>query len=408
MNFFINLSITTMLVLPLVGMADEIVPAEQKEISVIEQMFEKGKVSGELRSVFAGYNQEKPGENSTYATAVGGKLKYELAEVNGFNAAAAFRTSNDLGFATGEKGVKQNSELSSSDGAYTVLSEAYINYKNDGFNLRIGRQIINTPLTDTDDIRMIPNTFEAYMATYKDDSFLLTAGKVLRWQGADAGLDDGWVDNGENGVWLGGITYNGPVGFNAWYYDISKKENATKALYFDIGLDYIINDNIYLHGEVQYLKENEVDGSGVEADIYGAAVNLMAHGVGVNLAYNKSMRVNGKRSFSGIGGGTMYTSMDTMIIDEITEDRDARAVVAGISYEFYYVYVYYIYGDFYGSADGAGNKAHIVEQNIGFEYSIIEDKLKLYASYIKEEDKESLDKTENDWDRLQVSVIYKF
>ena len=46
------------------------------------------------------------------------------------------------------------------------MAEAYINYKYDTLNFRAGRQVLNTPLADSDDICMIQNTFEAYVATY--------------------------------------------------------------------------------------------------------------------------------------------------------------------------------------------------------------------------------------------------
>ena len=68
--------------------------------SDIKDMFENGKVSGDLRSIYAGYNQKEAGVEDTYATAVGGHLKYELSELNGFSAAAAFTISHDVGVAT--------------------------------------------------------------------------------------------------------------------------------------------------------------------------------------------------------------------------------------------------------------------------------------------------------------------
>jgi len=35
------------------------------------------------------------------------------------------------------------------------------------------------------------------MATYELNDFIFTAGDLQRWQGYDAGLDDGWVDTEE-------------------------------------------------------------------------------------------------------------------------------------------------------------------------------------------------------------------
>jgi len=273
---------------------------ETKDVSVVGQfkaMFTDGKVTGQVRSVMAGYEQNNAINSSAYASAVGGTLKYELASLNGFNAAFAFVTSQDVGFATGEAvDGRQNDELSSSLGNYTALSEAYLNYKYDGFNLRLGRQTLDTPLADSDDIRMILNTFEAYVATYEISDLTFTLGNVRHWQGYDAGLDDAWVSTGDQGTWLGGLNYAGAFDASAWHYDVSKQGEATKATYLDVGAGYEINENVSLYASMQYLREEEVDASGVEANIYGALVEVVLYDVGINVAYNKSAKKADKRS----------------------------------------------------------------------------------------------------------------
>ena len=395
---------------------DSFTRIEQKDISTVDkfkQMFTEGKVTGQLRAMYAGYSQKKAGVVDTYATAIGGMLKYELASLHGFNAGVAITTSQDIGFATGD-GDRRNGELSSDKGDYSELSEAYINYKNGGFNFRVGRQMFDTPLADSDDIRMVPNTFEAYFATYEIANFTFTAAVVQKWQGADAvlgysngvRLDSNWVTVGDGGTSMAGITYSDAIEFNAWYYDIPKQQNANKATYIDIGSHSGEGDTT-LHFAAQYLQESEEKNSGVEADVYGALVEFVTYGVGLNLAYNKSKRHEGKRTFSGIGGGSLYTSMDTMILDEIAQDREAQAIVAGIEYGVDNWNFLYAYGDFKGEEDSAGDKAHIVEQNLAVEYNV-NDEFVLAAIYVKEEDKENEIKTENDWDRFQVMVKYDF
>lgn len=377
-----------------------------KETSTLSGMFEEGRISGEIRSMYAGYKIEKAGESDIYATAIGGHLKYELAELNGFSAAAAFALSHDIGFATGDEGVKQNPELSSSDGEYSVLREAYFNYKSGDFNFRAGRQIIDTPLADSDDIRMIANTFEAYIASYQLSNFSFMAGKLQKWQGYDADLDSGWVRTGEDGTWFGGVTYaDDIIEANAWYYNITKLTNAA---YFDLTLGYEINSDISISAGVQYLSESEINNSATKADIYGALAELSAYGFTFGAAYNNSRKNENSGSFSGFGGGTLFTSMDTMILNEITYDRDAEAVVGSMSYEIDDLRLTYAYGDFSGDADGLGDRAHVVEQNIGAEYSVIEDKLLVRAIYAVQEDRESVAKTDNDWSRLEFMVAYSF
>ena len=382
---------------------------EQKEVGVVDKfkhMFSDGKVSGQIRAIYAGYYQEQKGSKDSYATAIGGGLKYELASLWGFNGGVAFRTSQDIAFATGNKDDgKQNNELSSSSGAYTQLSEAYLNYKYSGLNIRAGRQVLDTPLADSDDIRMIPNTFEAYVLSYDMDDFTLMAGNIQRWQGFDAGLDDGWIDAGKDGTNFGGIAFdNKMVEFSAWYYNITK---ATDAFYTDLQINYHLSKDYSIHAGLQYLNENEIDKSGYDAQIYGALLEFVAYDIGFNIAYNKADKHDGKRSFSGTGGGTIFTSMDTMIIDEITEDRDAFAVVGGVSYTLGDFNMLYAYGEFVGDKNSQNEKAHIVEQNIGFGYNV-NDEFVVAAIYVDEDDRQNSKKTQNDWNRFQVMLNYNF
>jgi hypothetical protein len=377
---------------------------EVDRVNLFKKMFSEGKVTGQIRAIYAAYEQKKSTQVDTYATALGGGLKYELASLYGFNGAVAFKTSQDLGFATGD-GEKQNPELSSSKGNYTELSEAYINYKYKDFNLRMGRQVLDTPLADSDDIRMVSNSFDAYIATYDFDNFSFMAGNIQKWQGFDAGLDDGWIDAGEDGTNFGGVSYdNEMVEFSLWYYNITK---GTNAFYSDIGLNYDFNKNFSIHGGVQYLNESELNNSGYEAEIYGGMVEFVAYDLGFNFAYNRANKKTDKQSFSGTGGGTIFTSMDTMIIDEITQDRDVSAMVGGLSYGIGDLNMLYAYGDFVGDKNSAGDKAHIAEQDIGFEYNV-NDEFIVGAIYVIHEDKESSQDSEDDWNRMQIMVNYNF
>ena len=388
---------------------DSFSEVEQKDISKVDksqQIFKDAKVSGRLKFIYAGYNQKKDNTRDNYATAIGGTLKYELAQYRGFNTGIAFTTSQDLVFATGDKNKnEQNSELSSSDGSYTELSQAYINYEHKGINVRVGRQVIDTPLADSDEIRMIQNTFEAYLATYELNDFEFMAGNLQRWQGYDANLDDKWSKTGEDGTWIFGVTYETDVlNASTWYYNISK---STEAIYADFDLHYKIDENILIHSGVQYLNEKEIDNSGVRANIYGVMSELSLYDFSFSVAYNKSDKKSAKQSFSGFGGGTMYTSMDTMILDNIANDRDVQAVVYSLEYTLYDCNFFYSHGDFYGDVNSAGVKEHIREHDTGFEYSL-DESFVLAAVYVHQEDKQSSVKTENDWDRIQVMMKYDF
>ena len=375
-------------------------------VNNFEQMFSKGELTSQVRSIYIGYDQKKTGENNTYATAFGGMLKYELASFNGFNVAIAVTGSQDIGFATGDANqYKQNTELSSSKGSYLEVSEAYINYKNNGFNIRLGRQMVETPLADTDDTRMIPNTFEAYMLTYESNKLLFTLGNLQKWQGAGVNLNDNWIDVEASGISMIGLSYDHFLKFNVWYYDIQKLNYESGASYFELG--YKFEEKLSLQALVQYLHQSEKKNSEIQADIYGAILKLTVDNIDTYVAYNKAKKHIGKRSFSGIGGGSLYTNMDTMLLDELADDRDASALVFGIEYNLNNLKLQYVYGDFKGKQNSVGNTMYIVEQNFGFEYTL-DNAFNLVAIYVKEEDKQSSIKTINDWDRVQLMITYDF
>ena len=385
---------------------DNIAKIDDKEVFIVDDfrnMFKDGKVSGRIRMMYAANGVDEPNADDTYATAFGGIIKYELANYNGFNAAAAVYTSHDITAASGSK-THHNPELSSSSGSYTEMAEAYINYKYKGLNLRAGRQKLETPLADTDDIRMIQNSFEAYVGTYSYADVEFMIGYLQSWQGADADLDRAWHSIADHGTSFSGISYRDSVEFNLWYYNIS---DLTNALYSDVGLEYPFNDDILLHLGAQILNEEELADSQVAATIYGGLFEFIYHDIGFNIAFNHSLKREGKQSFSGTGGGTMYTSMDTMIIDVLADDREVFAYVAGISYSIDYFNFLYAHGDFVGKENSNGVKEHVLEHNMGFSYEVNEEFL-ISAIYAISEDKESDVKTVYDFDRVQFMVNYNF
>jgi len=376
--------------------------ASQTISSSIEDMFNNGSLSGEIRTLHSSYTNDNS-ENS-YATAIGGSLNYELANYNGFSGGVEFRTSQDINLLTGE-GDKFNDELSSVNGNYNQLTQAYISYEYENLKLSVGRQLLDTPLADSDDIRMIPNSFEAYILTYKLNDFSFVAGNVQKWQGVDAGLDDGWIKTAKYGVNLAAVLYtNDTIEATLWYYNITKVSNA---IYSDITTTLELSKDFSLDLALQYLDESELNDSGVEATIYGVSTSLDYNNFGFTLAYNHSSKVDGKSSFSGFGGGTLYTSMDSKILDEIVQDRDADSIMVSVSYELDNLSLSYAYGDFSGDKNSLGKEAHIVEQNFCLEYALSDD-LTLSSTYAIDDNKDDSSSEDFNDKNLRFFASYSF
>ncbi|QOP40584.1 hypothetical protein [Sulfurimonas marina] len=192
--------------------------------------------------------------------------------------------------------------------------------------------------------------------------------------------------------------------FQSWYYNMT---GMMDAYYVDFGVQYPFNDDFTLHLMAQYLNEQELSNSGYEASIYGGLCEFVFGDLGINFAYNHSDKKTDKESFSGAGGGTLFTNMDMMIMDNITKDREVDAIVSGLVYNHGSISLLYAYGDFSGKADSLGEKAHIVEQNFNVDYNINDEFLVAFI-YVMSEDKQSVLKTEYDYDRTQLMINYNF
>ncbi len=364
-----------------------------------------GHLNGQLRTMYIGYHQRELGTPNTYATAVGGSLNFISKDMQGVSFGAELAVSKDLNFATGERTQgKNNAELSSTDGRYSALSQVYLSYRYDAVKIQAGRILIDTPLADSDDITMIHNTFSGGVISYEQSGFSWMFGHLSKWQGTDAGLDTPWVKTAANGTNFGGVSYADGLEFNLWYYNITQ---LTNAFYIDSGYLYHLNQTTDLHFGAQYLNESQLSGSGVNADIYGVLGEAFIGDATLSFAYNYASKNGvGESSFSGFGGGTLYTSMDTMILNNITNNRSAAALVGGIGYALNAIHFTYAYGDFSGNADDTGVKAHIVEQDIIVDYSYKEFTCAL--TYSISQDRQSSVKTANDWERMELLFAYNF
>lgn len=143
-------------------------------------MFSEGKASGQVRMFYIDREYQGSAGTKTHrgATAIGGHLKYETAEVSGLSLGAAFYTTNEL---NSRKTIDATLFGKDNDN-YSILGEAYLQYKNKKTTFKGGRQKLSTPMLADDDARMIPNLFEAYVLTNKDiANTTLTLGHVTKF-----------------------------------------------------------------------------------------------------------------------------------------------------------------------------------------------------------------------------------
>ena len=149
----------------------------------LSSMFSEGKASGQIReySISRTMDFSNPGKDdyTRSANAIGGYLKFETADYKGLSFGSAFYTTN--GFLNdGDKTDYTKVDptlLGANNENYSMVGEAYLQYKYGKTAFKAGRQKLNTPMAGADDARMVPNLFEAYVLSNTDisDTTLIAA-----------------------------------------------------------------------------------------------------------------------------------------------------------------------------------------------------------------------------------------
>ncbi|MDD5406358.1 MAG: OprD family outer membrane porin [Sulfurovaceae bacterium] len=209
---------------------------------------------------------------------------------------------------------------------YTILSELYLKGTFEKNEITLGRQTIDTPFADSDDIGMMPNRFEAAMLVNKDfPNTILTAGNINSMAGVDANRHNKFTKiNDNDGVYFLGINYDGidNLALQGWYYygNDFAKIGFLEAVYSSK------SDVIDYSAGVQYANQNYDNNSN---NIYGAmiAINNEKMGLGVTMGYNKT---NGIEATNFLAGGPFFTSIEHTTITNAGDN--GKTYKAGIKW----------------------------------------------------------------------------
>lgn len=278
------------------------------EAGALEEAFIKSEVSGQVR---LGAVQSKNSTGDKESTvALGGRLGIKTNPVAGISAAATFYTTNAI-LGHSDNGMFLNSK----NGGYSIVGEAYIQAEMGKTSLKVGRQVVDTPYADSDDIGMIPNTFEGVTLINQDipDTTVILA-VLSRWSGVDTEIPEKFNEMQASGdaVYVGGLIYEGieNTTLQAWQY----KLDDTDFNYVEAGYEtesYSV--------ATQYIDQ----GHNNTAFGFSGAVNV--GNLAVNAAYNKAHgTVN-----NGFGGGPFFTSSEEHTVAEVV---DQEAVLVGAEY----------------------------------------------------------------------------
>jgi hypothetical protein len=153
---------------------------EPIEVDSFGELFSEGKFYGRLRSnsFYFRWNALDDSHDNTFITGVGGSVVYQSAIYNGFGFGAGlyyshgfFNESIDsaLSFKAGKDAFSRYSYLKTGNKNMAVLGQAYLQYAwwNDT-SLKLGRQLVESFYTKSNDTKMIPNTFDGLVFKTED------------------------------------------------------------------------------------------------------------------------------------------------------------------------------------------------------------------------------------------------
>lgn len=263
----------------------------------------KTEFTGQLRAYYFSqfYENIRP---SQLTNSVGGWFKLETPDISGFNLGLAAYTAQNIG---SREDARENTSLPNKD--VTTLGQAYLQYKNAGLKLRLGRQPIETPLAESMgvDYRMIPPFYEALGGHYKlpSENLEIHGYKVFRFKGYGySGFNK--LDTGANpSNQIGVLPQTSSSGFETigvkskyrnsnldfWYYHFDNRLNA----FYTEGSHRIDTNRNFLKSvslSAQFSHEWDTsdqkgDYKDVDSDLYGIEIAAQLPYNEVALSYNE-------------------------------------------------------------------------------------------------------------------------
>jgi len=264
--------------------------------------------SGELRFGAVDVEDESNHHNTTLS--LGGRASFFAKVAENIGATATFFTTNAL-FGKSQEAMF----LDSNKKSYSILGEAYFELNYQDNIIRVGRQIVDTPYADSDDIGMVPNSFEGYTLINRGvENTTLVLAWLDKWAGVDSPTPEKFKEliEGKHLLTTGFIYSKDEITAEYWYYDLDD------VMFHYLEAEYSLDDFEF---GLQYSDQDR------DNSVYGAKVGVDFDNFSVGVAYN---RVDGVVS-NGFGGGPFFTSSEDHTIADI---KDQEAIAYSLEYAF--------------------------------------------------------------------------
>lgn len=155
-----------------------------------------------------------------------------------------------------------------------VLGQAYVELLHPYGNFKVYRQKINTPFMNSNDNRMVPQTFQAYKFSSSRNSefdYILAYADKIKTRNSNSFEDiNQGVDNDE-GVWLAGIRKRFTPLFRAGVISYHA-EDYVNIHYAELDGTYRFSDQAKIKYALQYIKEDATgkeQGGDIDTDAWG-------------------------------------------------------------------------------------------------------------------------------------------
>ncbi|NPA29329.1 MAG: OprD family porin [Epsilonproteobacteria bacterium] len=413
MKPFSTLLLTAAVTLPLAA-GESTTPVEITTVrGVLSKVEPLEHTTGQIR---AGYIDLKMNRCDSHnnAFAVGGHVHLNSKRWQGMMVGVEGYFVEDLGLQSNNPDKVNGDFFDKDKEGFATLSQAFIDGKWGNTEIKIGRQMIDTPHADSDDIRMMPNYFTAYLLINTDcEGLTLTLGQIDQMAGWENGVDAKKFvpvektlgsDKKTDGIYLVSAVYKGfeKLTLQAWYYDI---DDIANVIYLEAGYE-LPTDWATLTFGVQYdtAKErgDEVLGD-IDSRTWGVSVETaFENGLTLLTAYNADHGDTG--AFGSLGGGPFFTSLEDQTLDAVGQKGDAWIAgagydLAGLGLEGLNMGV--VYGRF--AADKTDDY-ETAETDIALKY-VIGERFTATLAYALIDDKTDADE---DYEQFRVILNYNF
>ncbi|MCF6201961.1 MAG: OprD family porin [Hydrogenimonas sp.] len=262
------------------------------------------------------------------SSAVGGHIHISSKRWRGVKAAAELYTVQDMGLNSGDERKVEPTFFDNELSGFSTLSQAFINALWGETEIKIGRQMLDTPHADSDDIRMMPNYFMAYTLTDRSvERLTLAAGKIEQMAGWENGVDAKKFVNvalsygaakSSDGIYYASLLYEAGEEsvVQAWYYKI---RDIADLVYLEAATE--------LYAQVAHtvaaIQFDRATGSGdklignIDSSTWGVSLltRFLDSGLSIYAAYNRENGETG--AFGSLGGGPFFTSLEDQTLDAI-------------------------------------------------------------------------------------------